>query len=66
MAETVALVSVIGTVAVSIISEIRDSRCTHIETPCCSCDRTPTEVFKGDRKIKEIPVITEKEKSNEE
>ncbi len=37
--ETTALVSVVGTVAVSIIAQLQNSRCTHIE--CCgvSCDR---------------------------
>ena len=43
MAETVALTSVIGTVTVSIIGELRNSRCTHIELGCISCDRDVTD-----------------------
>ena len=51
MAETVALTSVIGTVAVSIIGELRYSRCTHIDLGCMSCDRDVTDevIKKGNR-----------------
>lgn len=39
MAETVALVSVIGTVVTSLIAQLQNSRCTHIECWGVSCDR---------------------------
>ena len=37
--ETVALVSVIGSIIVSIISQVQNSRCTHIDCWGISCDR---------------------------
>jgi hypothetical protein len=52
MAETVALVSVIGTVITSVLATVQNSRCTHIEFCGASCDRDVTE---GER--------TEREKS---
>tara|TARA_A100001011_G_C14318317_1_gene849080 strand:+ start:5939 stop:6154 length:216 start_codon:yes stop_codon:yes gene_type:complete len=69
MAETVALVSIIGTVSVSVISELRDSRCTKIETPCITCDRQPVEISPGEKESAEsdfvpIPVNIEKENNS--
>jgi hypothetical protein len=46
MAETVALVSVIGTVVTSVLATVQNSRCTHIECCGASCDR---EVNEGER-----------------
>ena len=43
MAETVALVSVIGTVVTSVLAQVQNSRCTHIECCGASCDRDVTE-----------------------
>ena len=41
-AETVAIISVVGSVMVSIISQLQNSKCTHIDFCCISCDRDPT------------------------
>ena len=50
-AETVAVISVLGSILVSIIAQIQNSRCTHISCGCISCDRdtaTIDEIKKDD------------------
>lgn len=51
MAETVALVSVIGTVLTSVLATVQNSRCTHIEFCGASCDRDV--VTEGERAERE-------------
>ena len=49
-AETVAMISVVGSVLVSIISQLQNSKCSHINCGCISCDRDTTidEIKKDD------------------
>ena len=50
--ETVALVSVIGSIIVSIISQVQNSKCTHIDCWGISCDRDVTsDNDNGERKV---------------